>query len=64
MQWLLTTLLVLVCPIMMLYMMKGMHRGDQHGTGCHKYNHEQDHLDKFKKENERLIRENQELKNL
>ena len=63
MEWLLPTLLVLVCPIMMFFMMRGMHGGHQHGTSCHKNNHDQDHLDKFRKENERLIRENQELKN-
>jgi hypothetical protein len=40
MQWIFQGLFVLICPIIMLFMMKGMHGRHNNGTGSHHGNHD------------------------
>ncbi|NHN33305.1 DUF2933 domain-containing protein [Paenibacillus agricola] len=57
MDW--TWLFVLICPVMMLFMMKGMH-----GGGSHKHNNHVEHeLNELKKLNVEMKKDLNELKN-
>ncbi|WJE80246.1 DUF2933 domain-containing protein [Bacillus sp. DX3.1] len=60
MQWL-NLLLVLLCPLMMFFCMKGMHKGNHHQKGG-KYTSQTDSNQKLLNENNKLRNEIQQLK--
>jgi hypothetical protein len=60
MQWL-HYLLVLACPLMMIFMMRGMHRGNNQKNGQHNHNENDGNLkadmENLNQNNERLEKE-------